>query len=234
MANFMNFGATIKNATSTSSAQLKPWEIHEVTFKGVKFDKLNNKKDPSQPYQVMKIRFENEDGYFEKLVFAIKEGDEIRGKVGDREMVSNYENLQFLVIHMIEIMNPKAKDKFIAAIAKIDISQNFEKFVAVLTQVLQPAVDKTFKLKLNGDKNNKPVLPYFVAINKEGEAFFANNFLGDKLFFSEYELETQKKFEKGAPKATDMSKVTTSEDITETGNDSEDLDFDVEDLDIEE
>ena len=49
-------------------------------------------------------------------------------------------------------------------------------------------------MKLNGknkDGKVEAVIPRIVGINKEGVAFIADNYIGDKLFFSDYE-ETQR------------------------------------------
>lgn len=53
-----------------------PW----CYFKSVELFRIREKDDPSQEFKTMKIRFENETGYFEETIFCPKDGDDVRKK----------------------------------------------------------------------------------------------------------------------------------------------------------
>ena len=47
----MNFNLTNTNGTSSIKPRLKPWEIHDVIFKGITFNEFKGKKDPDAVYK---------------------------------------------------------------------------------------------------------------------------------------------------------------------------------------
>ena len=53
-------------------------------------------------------------------------------------------------------------------------------------------------------QNNKgeAQLPFFVNLSKEGEPFISNNFLGEKVFFTDYEIKKMEDAKNAKP--TDM------------------------------
>ena len=75
-------------------------------------------------------------------------------------------------------------------------------------------------LKLVGRNNNGTVyaaLPNACGLNKEGD-IFPTNFIGDNLFFTNYELTQQKKYQNAKP--------TPMEDNNPDKSDSDDLNLD--------
>lgn len=190
------------NVKGVSSAQpkLKPWQIHEVTFNGVEYSEFSGKKDPSAVWKVMKVRFSNSDGLFEETIFCPKDGDEVRPKNGERENPSQLERFQFFVAQLGEQLVPERYEKFKKI--EYEFPADFERFVKNLNETLKPMIGKTVKLKLIGNKKGEAVLPYFVNISREGVAYISNNFLGDKVFFTPYELESMEKQKNAKP--TDM------------------------------
>lgn len=220
---------SLKNIKGTSNVQpkLKGNEIHTVVFKGVTYSTFKGKKDENQTYQVMKLRFENQDGYYEETVFAPKEGDDKRqaNTVNgvERENPSNLEKLHFLMAHVGEQLAPAKYTKFHNL--EFDLPKDFEKMVKTFIEVTKDAVNKTTKLKLLKNKKGEAILPYFVGLSKEGEAFISNNFLGDKVFFTEYELKRMEEATEAKP--TDMgSEIPGMPNVDEVSSNS-DLDFDV-------
>lgn len=185
---------------SNAQPKLKPWQITEVTFRGVEFASFAGKKDPSTTWQVMRTKFDNADGVFEETTFCPKDGDEVRTKNGERENPSNLERFTFFIAQLGEQLCPERYEKFKKM--QYDLPKDFEKMVKDLSATLQPAVGKTFKLKLIGNKKGEAVLPYFVNIGREGKAYTSNNFLGPKVFFTAYELDTMNKQQNAKP--TDM------------------------------
>ena len=222
----MNFNLTDVNGTSNSQPRLKPWEIHDVVFKGVTYNQFSGKKDPNAVYKTMRVRFENKDGYYEETVWCPKEGDEVR-QVNDngRENPSNLERFKFFLAHLGEQLSPEKYAKFKGQ--SWNLPEDFEKLVTTFAAAMKPAEGKETKLKLIGTKKGEPCLPYFVNVSKEGAAYISNNFLGGKAFFSPYELETMEKYKNAKP--TDMSKKPV-DDLGVDGEASDtnsDLDFEV-------
>jgi hypothetical protein len=81
-------------------------------------------------------------------------------------------------------------------------------------------------LKLVGRENKGVIyaaLPSACGLTKNGE-IFATNFIGDNLFFSNYELTQQKKYRDAKP--TKMS------DNTDDTPDVADEEFNVDDIDV--
>lgn len=193
----MTIGFNGVSGTSSAQPKLKPWQITEVTFKGVEYAEFAGKKDPSAVYKVMRTRFENADGVFEETTFCPKDGDEIRTKSNDRENPSSLERFTFFIAQLGEQLAPDRYEKFKKM--QYELPKDFEKMVSDLGKVLQPAIGKTFKLKLIGNKKGEAVLPYFVNISREGKAYTSNNFLGPKVFFTPYELDTMKKQQSAKP-----------------------------------
>lgn len=221
---------SLKNIKGTSNTQPKLVgnEIHNVVFKGVTYSEFKGKKDESQTYRVMKLRFEGENGYFEETTFAPKEGDDKRNSNTvngvERENPSNLEKLHFLMAHVGEQLAPKKYEKFHDMV--FDLPNDFEKMVKSFAEVTKEAVNKTTKLKLLKNKKGEAILPFFVGLSKEGEAFISNNFLGDKVFFSDYELK--KMDEASVAKPTEMESglergMLSTDDISSNS----DLNFDI-------
>lgn len=222
----MKIGFNGVNGTSSAQPKLKAWQIHEVTFKGVEFSSFAGKKDPNATWMVMRTKFENKDGIFEETTFCPKDGDEVRSKNGDRENPSNLERFQFFVAQLGQQLEPERFKKF--QTAQFDLPGDFEKMVKTLNDCLKPSIGKTVKLKLIGNKKGEAVLPYFVNLNREGQPYTSNNFLGDKVFFTPYELETMEK--QKAVKPTDMAADTANDGLdteVSSGVSNDDLNFEV-------
>lgn len=220
------------NGTSSSQPKLKAWQIHEVEFKGVEFSKFAGRKDPNAIYQVMKVKFANKDGIFEETCFCPKDGDEVRPENNGRQSPSSLEKFAFFIAQLGEQLAPERYAKFKGM--RYALPDNFEKMVNDLATTLKPAVGKTFKLKLIGNKKGEAVLPYFVNLSKDGVAYSSNNFIGQNIFFTPYELETMEKQKNAKP--TDMGGsagdgLDTTNDVVEAtpqnSSNDDDLNFDV-------
>ena len=186
------------DGVQSAPVKLAPWRIHDVEFKGVEYSKFKGVKDPNAEYEVMKVKFANKEGFFEETVFCPKDGDEIRPKTGDKENPSALERFLYFINQLGERMAPERYAKFKGR--KYKFPKEFELMVRDLGETLKPAVGKTFKLKLIGNKKNEPVLPYFVNIDRNGQAYSRNNFIGvDNVFFTHYELESMEKRKNATP-----------------------------------
>lgn len=226
-----NFGSlATTQATSNVQQRLKPWGIYPVKFAGARKETIKGKKDPNAVYDILKVRFEGEDGYYEESIFYPKEGDEKRPTYKNKDGheyqgASSFDRTMTFIAQVAEVLNPEGFKKMQDASSKF---RSFDDVVKAFITITEPIKGKETNLKLVGRTQNGSVvasLPKFVAINKNGEKFTCDNFLGDKLFFSAYE-ET-KKAEYANAKPTDMtaSNSAIAANVDGISGGSEDIDF---------
>ena len=109
-------------------------------------------------------------------------------------------------------------------------STTFEKLCKFLEKETNPKIGLETKIKLIGDKDNKPKFPYLLSVFEVGgDAVITNNCIGKNLGFTAYELEQKKKIESAKPtKMPDLDSTVgqISENNTPIKEDeSDDLDF---------
>lgn len=226
--NFSTLATT--QATSNVQQRLKPWGIYPVKFSGARKEVISGKKDPGATYEILKVRFDGDEGYYEESIFYPKEGDDQRptytSKDGhEYQGASSFDRTMTFIAQVAEVLNPEGFKKMQAASSKF---KSFDDVVTAFIKITDVAKGKETNLKLVGKTQNGNVvacLPRFVAINKNGEKFTCDNFIGDKLFFSAY--EEGKKVEYEGAKPTDMNSMglqtNSNEDNKTVG--SEDIDF---------
>lgn len=205
-----NFGLSAESAVRSTIRPLAPWEIHDVEFKGAEIRKFQGKKDPNAVYELLTIKYENEDGYFNVDLFFPKDGDDVRpefdGQNGGKvHMASSFENTMAIIKQTVQILNPKGFDTLQKASVKCT---SFEQLAGMVVKVLTPVIGKKIKIKLTGrNRDGKVVaqIPRILALNKEEEAFICDNYIGEKLFWSDYETPKRDEFLKAKP--TDPEKA---------------------------
>lgn len=226
-----NFGSlATTQATSSTQQRLKPWGIYPVKFAGARKEVIKGKKDPNVTYEILKVRFDGEDGYYEESIFYPKPEDTKRpvykNKEGhDYEGASSFERTMTFIAQVAEVLNPEGFKKMQAASSKF---KSFDDVVNAFIKITDPAKGKETNLKLvgrNRDGRVEPTLPKFVAVNKEGEKFTSDNFVGDKLFFSDYEERRKAEYANAKPTAMSSSTSTAAADIDGVGDNQEDIDF---------
>lgn len=210
--------------------QLAPWEIHDVKFTGVELREFEGKKDPSQKYKTFNINFENEDGYFSVTQFYPKDGDDVRREFdgsngGKVVMPSNFEVLKAIIMQTIQVLNPNAWEKFVEVSSKF---RSADDMINTFAKIMEKVKGVETKIKLIGKNRDGKVvadIPRIVAINKSGESFISDNYVGSKLFFSDYEETQRTKFSTATPTpmASDPLNVVNEEK-------SDDSEFDLESL----
>ena len=226
----MNFNLTGTTGTSTTRHQLSAWKIHDVKLEFVGYEVLENKKDPSLPWQTLKVVWGNDEGVFTERIFAPKEGDDVRLNKDGREYPASLERFKFFLAHCGEKMaEPSDYNSFQGK--PFTLPKDFKVLAETFGLVLaKPIKKKTiFKLKLVGNNKGESTLPYFVNIGKDGNAYFSNNFIGESAMFSAYELKKEAELKNAKP--TDMkSSVTSSlidDSLTEpAGNAADKIDLD--------
>ena len=227
-----NFGSlATTQATSNAQPRLKPWGIYPVKFSGARKEVIKGKKDPNATYEILKVRFDGEDGYYEESIFYPKAGDEKRPTSTSRDGheyqgASSFDRTMTFIAQVAEILNPEGFKKMQAASSKF---KSFDDVVTAFIKITDVAKGKETHLKLVGRTSNGSViagLPKFVAVNKEGEKFTCDNFIGDKLFFSANEEARKAEYLNAKP--TDMSKTLDSsvaKEIDDQSVGSGDIDF---------
>lgn len=199
-----NFGISAESAVRNSRRPFAPWGIYDVKFMGCEVREFAGKKDPTQTYKVLDIKFENEDGYFNVTNFFPKEGDDVRrtyeGKNGGTvEMPSNFETLMAIVKQTAQVINPDGFEKMQQASSKF---RSFDDVAKALIQITDKFKGTETKLKLVGRNRDGKVtaeIPRILGINKQGEAFVSDNYIGSKLFFSDYEETQRANYVKATP-----------------------------------
>ena len=227
-----NFGSlATTQATSNVQQRLKPWGIYPVKFSGARKETIKGKKDPNAVYEILKVRFDGADGYYEESIFYPKDGDEKRpiytSKDGhEYQGASSFDRTMTFIAQVAEVLNPEGFKKMQAASAKF---RSFDDVVTAFIKITDSAKGKETNLKLVGRTQNGNVvasLPKFVAINKNGEKFTCDNFVGDKLFFSAYEESKKSEYLNAKPTTMDSSENSTiANEVDGKAAGSKDIDF---------
>ena len=102
---------------------------------------------------------------------------------------SSFENFQYTLMQIVEVLNPKGAEKIKENGDKI---KTIDQFIDLIFKALKGKENVTTNLKLVGRNNQGKIfaaLPNACGLSKKDE-IFATNFIGENLFFSNYE-ETQ-------------------------------------------
>lgn len=235
MAGFV-FGPIDKvQATASGNRRLRPWDIYEVKFVEAKYETFEGKKEENkgQIYEALTVRFENDEGYYEERVFNPGEKGNERYKNKNAEgheyeSASPMERLRIFIAQLLTVLAPDKMPKMVELAPKVS---SFKQLTEVVIKLLEGAKGKTTHLKLSGrtdSRTNRVVscLPKFAGVSKKGELFTADNFIGDKLFFSSYEEEQKQKYQSAKP--TNMENndpvETSVDDLSSTEAPQEEID----------
>ena len=211
----MNFAISKESAVRNVRRQLAPWNIYDVTFVGCEVREFKGTKDPNVTYQVLDIKFENEDGYFTVTRFFPKQGDDVRRKLpnkkgGEREVASNFEELMNVVKQTAEVLTPEGFKKMSELSSKF---KSFDDVAKALIAITDKVKGTKTKIKLVGRTRDNRVVAEIPTITSvfDGVATITDNYIGNKLFFTPYEEGKRNEYLKGTP--TDMEKVPASDPL---------------------
>lgn len=200
-----DFNISNTPAVSTSKKRLAPWNIYPVTFNGCEIVEFDGKKDTTQHYKTLRVSFEGENGYYTETIFFPKESDGVRQKYQNSqgheyETPSNWERTKTFIAQLATVLNPKGFEKMQEMSSKF---KGFEDMCKALIAITDPKKGTKTNLKLVGrtkqDGTVEPVLPKFVVVNKEGELFVSDNFIGENLYFTPYEEGKRAEFQNAKP-----------------------------------
>lgn len=231
--NGFSFDATAGTSQSTVKPRLEGNAIYTVKLDSCDIEDIQGVKDPSAIYRVLKIKFSNEEGSFEHTVFEPREDDFKRGeskftnKNGNEEKIpqpSNVESMMLLFKHMIDSFVPKV-GKEIDEGKKQIAAPDWDKLRLVVKKILDTGKGNESKIKLIKNKNEEARFPgFFAAVNREGTAYVRNNFIGNKVAFTPYELSRIQKEKEAIP--TNTEELVNTPEINGS-KDALDLDFNI-------
>lgn len=225
--NFNTLGTT-SFVNNNTTQYLKAYEIHDVNLTKIEKTEIKGSKDPNAVYPVVALEFtgiKDSHGVFTTNLFIPNPDSErdterptFQNANGhDYKRPSRMENFQYTLMQLVQILNPEGAKKIIEASSKI---KTVDQFVDLVVKALASKTNVDTKLKLVGRNSNGTVyasLPNACGLDKKGQ-LFPVNFVGDNLFFSNYELDQQKARNNATP--TEME-------------DTKDDDINVDDIDIE-
>lgn len=213
----------LSNTSGVAITRIQAWTINPVVFKGVELKK-GTSKDGNE-WKAIQFKFSGDAGIFEPMFFCPKEGGDQRvsGETGGRkwELPSQMEQLTLAIAHVVGTLAPASFAKL--QNVSMELPKDFEKLVELIKKALNSAVNKSTNIKVIGDNRGYAAVPNFININKDGKAYISNNWLGENLAFSPYEIKKKDQAEKTKP--TEIKEDL--EDTPDTSSDNSDLDFDI-------
>lgn len=235
--NGFSFSDTAGASQSTTKTRLVGNNIYKVTFDGIESEDIQGVKDPTMVYRVLKLKFSSPDGTFEHTIFEPKDSDfdrterEITTKEGKKEkipQVSNYETLKLLIKHAMDVLNPVIAGKIDNGSANLT-AKDWNGLRTQICSVLNVGKGITTNIKLLKNKKGDATFPsFFAAINKDGQIYVKNNFIGEKLAFTPYEKTRIENEENSVPtKVATYSPVTPEIDLNSTEGIDLNLNFEV-------
>lgn len=199
----MNFGFSTTSAIRNTRRPLAPWGIYKVKFTGAEISVFKGSKDPSVEYKVLRFNFENEDGYYSESLFFPKEGDDVdreyESNGGKMKFPSNFKVTMNIVKQTLQVLCPKGWEAFQKASAKF---KSFDDVADAAIKVLNKVKDTETELKLIGGTRDGKVIakiPTIVRYNKDGDLYISDNYIGSKLYFSDYEDKKRLEYKNAKP-----------------------------------
>lgn len=230
-----SFDATAGTSQSTSKLRLAGNAIYNVKLDGAEVQDIQGVKDPSLVYKVLKIKFSNDEGTFEHTVFEPKPDDfkrtetEFKNKNGNIEKIpqpSNVETMMLLFKHIIDGFVPKIAEQIDKKEKSIN-AKSWDDLRNTMVKILEYGKGNTNNIKLVVNKENEAKFPsYFAGLSREGIAYVRNNFVGQKVAFTPYEITKMNAAATAAPSKVDNFAPEVEEESSDVDT-SLDLDFDV-------
>lgn len=226
-----NFGSLNEQSfSSNAGAHLRPYNIYKVNLTKIEKTELKGSKDPNAVYPIVALEFtgcgEDKGTFTTNLFIPTSEQDMERPTYKNNEgheyqRPSRFENFQFTLMQIVHVLNPAGEEKIKANASKI---KSIDQFIDLIIKALSGKNNVETNLKLVGRNNGGTVyaaLPNACGLSKDGN-LFATNFIGDNLFFSNYELTQQKQYQNAKP--TTMETVD-NPDVADNDVDLDDLDL---------
>ncbi len=203
MENF-NFGSFAAETTVSSSNYLRPYTIYD----NVKFDGIDGPVTGTSAngnnWTRYDIKFSCSEGTYKESIFAPTQKSLERRTVTNSNghesiLPSDFERTVEFFKYVIRNYNPAGYDKFVAVLPKLS---TFDQFIEAFKKCIGNPTT-TLKFKLGARNNNGrtfAAIPNFLAINSQtNTVFIRDQFLGDKVTLSAWELNKKKELESAKP-----------------------------------
>ena len=234
----MNINFSINSNESSISSKrntrLKPFEIHTVTFDGAEIKSGTSKA--GNEFKLLQLTFSNKNGIAEPTIFwPDLERDGIRevrtAKDGhEYETPSRWEQTKTVISQTLETLSPEGFKKMQELSSKF---KTFDDMANVFVKLVNKCIGTEVDVKFNGYVNKQGYMqltfPNIVGVNKKGELFVSDNYIGHgNLGLSEYEMRKAK--DRTEIKPTKMSADPEMDENTETEKPVDDIDLNFDDL----
>lgn len=230
-----NFSSIAKTSGVSSNHMLRAYEIHDVVLESAKIEdvEIKNGERAGETVKTIKVRFSNNDGYFEETLWfptTDRDGERTPNQWGG-ENPSNFDRNMMFIAHVVSTLSPELFKKMQEASAKFKSFDDVAKFFVAVCEKIKGAETKLKLVGRTSQGNVRPAIPYFCAVNKDGDAYIKDNFLGEKVAFSSRELTAKANFENAKPTA-----MASDPDLDAVSSDNSDLSGDdissmIDDLD---
>lgn len=202
MSNF-NFGSLANSTGVASDKRLRAYSINKVKFVEAKLTQIHSEKNGSD-YDVLNVRWENQSGYYEENLFLPgTSGRDVERQPNNwgGEMPSNADRAMMFFAHLLSVLNP---DGFAKLKKVVGQAKSFTDVANMVVKLVNEKKGIECYLKLGGRTNEGvtyAAIPFYAAINKDGEAYINNNFLSlkDDLGFTPSEDKKRVEFENARP-----------------------------------
>lgn len=234
----MNINFSINSNESSISSKrntrLNPFEIHTVTFDGAEIKSGTSKA--GNEFKLLQLAFSNKNGIAELTIFwPDLERDGVRevrtAKDGhEYETPSRWEQTKTVISQTLETLSPEGFKKMQELSSKF---KTFDDMANVFVKLVNKCIGTEVDVKFNGYVNKQGYMqltfPNIVGINKKGELFVSDNYIGHgNLGLSEYEMRKAKDLAETKP--TKMSADPVMDENPETEKPVDDIDLNFDDL----
>lgn len=234
----MNINFSINSNESSISSKrntrLNPFEIHTVTFDGAEIKSGTSKA--GNEFKLLQLAFSNKNGIAELTIFwPDLERDGVRevrtAKDGhEYETPSRWEQTKTVISQTLETLSPEGFKKMQELSSKF---KTFDDMANVFVKLVNKCIGTEVDVKFNGYVNKQGYMqltfPNIVGINKKGELFVSDNYIGHgNLGLSEYEMRKAKDLAETKP--TKMSADPVMDENPETEKPIDDIDLNFDDL----
>lgn len=214
----LNFGFSSTSAVRNTRRPLAPWGIYKVKFTGAEIAIFKGSKDPSVEYKVLRFNFENEDGYYSESLFFPKEGDDVdreyENNGGTMKFPSNFKVTMNTIKQTLQVLSPKGWEAVQKASAKF---KSFDDVANAAIKVLDKVKGTETEIKLVGKVSKGKVvakIPTIIRYNKEGELYVSDNYIGTKLYFTDYEEGERTKYLNAKPTTPSVKPETPTQEAS--------------------
>lgn len=231
-----SFDATAGASQSTAKPRLLGNNIYTVKFDGCEIKDIQGVKDPTALYKVLSLKFSNDEGSYDHTVFEPKGDDykrtdkEFTNKNGNIEKIpqaSNVESLMLFLKHIIDAVNPTVAKQIDSGEKKLG-AKSWDELRNLISNILNAGKGAQTKIKLLKNKAGEATFPgFFTAVNRDGKAYIRNNFVGEKVAFTAYEIDRIKNENTAKPTDAAALDLGIEEKATDSGLD---LNFEVSGL----